>query len=205
MKTSFRLAALLAFIAAPASFATTLVALDFNMLTRASDAIVVGKVTKVEPRLSKDGSRITTHFTVEVSDALKGDKVQLVEIVQQGGIVGDMGQKVAGTVPLKAGEEIVGFLERRGPSRFMFTGMAQGVFRVERSTDGAATFAVQAAEGDVMLLDPVTRAPVSRGTEPMKLDDLKARVRVALAPPGVAEQPGLVRPPPAVEPRKAVK
>ena len=159
----------------------------------------------IRDSLSKDGSRISTHITLEVTDALKGDKVQTVEIMQQGGIVGDIGQKVAGTVGLKAGDEIVGFLERRGPTRYMFTGMAQGVFRVERSTDGAAAFAIQAAEGDVLLLDPVTRAPVSRGTEPMKLEELKAKVRVALAPPGMAEQPGPVRPPVGAEPRKAVK
>jgi len=201
MKTLFRLAVVLVLTALPA-FATTLLALDLAALTRSSDAIVVGKITKVEPRLSKDGSRITTHIMVDVTDVLKGDRATTVEIIQQGGIVGDIGQKVAGTVPLQAGEEIVGFLERRGP-RFMFTGMAQGVFRVERSTDGAAAFAVQAPEGDVLLLDPVTHAPVSKGTEAMKLDDLKAKVRALLAPPSVAGEPR--SPNPIVEPRKAVK
>ncbi len=201
MKTLFRFAALAALTALPA-FATTLLAVDFNTLARSSDAIVVGKVSKVEPRMSKDGHRISTYITVEVADALKGAKADTVEIVQQGGIVGDIGQKVAGTVPLQAGDEIVGFLERHGPARFMFTGMAQGVFRVERSSDGSAAFAVQAAEGEVLMLDPVTHAPVSRGTEPMKLDELKAKVRAALAPPGVAEEP---RNPTVLDPKKAVK
>ena len=191
MKTLTLGALLLAFPA----FATTVIALDLTGLSRASDAIVQGKVTRAEPKLSKDGSRITTHYTVEVSDTLKGAAATTtVELVQPGGIVGDMGQKVAGTAHLKVGDEVVAFLERRGPRAFMFTGMAQGCFRVERSTDGSAAFAVQDREGDLMILDPVTRAPVEKGTEPMKLDDLKAKVRAALAPPNVAEEPKAVSP-----------
>jgi hypothetical protein len=200
MKTLFTGGLLL--LALPA-WATTLVALDLTALSRSADSIVQGKVSRVEARMSKDGGRISTHVTVDVSDSLKGQGgAATVEIVQPGGIVGDIGQKVAGTAHLKEGDEIVAFLERRGPKNFLLVGMAQGCFRVERSSDGAAAFAVQDPEGDVLLLDPVTHAPVKKGTETMKLDELKAKVRAALAPPGVADQPAA---PTGADPRKVVK
>lgn len=199
MKTSLTGALLLALPV----WATTLIALDLTALSRSADSIVQGKVSRVEAKMSKDGRRITTHVTVDVSESLKGQSgVTTVEIVQPGGIVGDVGQRVSGTAHLQAGDEVVAFLERKGPSRFMLVGMAQGCFRVERSSDGSAAFAVQDPEGDALLLDPVTHAPVKKGTEPMKLDELKAKVRAALAPPGVAEEPTT---PTANEPRKAVK
>jgi hypothetical protein len=181
------------FLTAPA-FATTLVALDVPQMSRAAHTIVQGKVQRVEAKMSADGSRITTHVWVEVAESLKGQGASTVEIVQPGGEVGDVGQKVSGTVHLKVGDEVVGFLERRGPERFMFVGMAQGCYRVERSSDGKAAFAVQDAEGEVLMLDPVTRAPVQKSTAPVKLDDLKAQIRAAVATPPVALPPIPERP-----------
>ena len=190
MKT-LALGALLVAVAFPA-FATTVVALDVPAMSRAADSIVQGRVVRVEPKLSKDGRRITTHVTVEVLESLKAGGAAAtgtVEIVQPGGVVGDIGQKVHGTAHLQVGDEVVTFLERRGAKAYQLVGMAQGCFRVERSSDGAAAFAVQAPEDDLFLLDPVTRAPVAKDTSPMKLDELKGKIRAALAPPGVAEEP----------------
>lgn len=184
MKTWVTGALLLSFPA----FATTLIALDVPAMSRSADAIVQGRVQKVEARQSKDGARIMTYATVEVAESLKGQGVSTVEVVQPGGVVGDVGQRVSGTARLQVGDEVVVFLERRGPARFMLVGMAQGCFRVERSSDGKAAFAVQDSDGEVMMLDPVTRAPVAKAVGPVKLDDLKAQIRGALAAP-VAEQP----------------
>ena len=116
-----------------------------------------------------------------------------VEVVQPGGVVGDVGQQVSGTVKLSPGDEVVLFLEKRGPERFMPVGMAQGCYRVQRSSDGKSAFAVPDAAGEVMILDPLTRAPVQRGVAPVKLDDLKAQIRTALAAP-VANEPTPGRP-----------
>src|SRR5438128_10897392 len=96
MKTLLMAALLLTFPA----FATTLIALDVPQMSRASDAIVQGKVAKVEAKMSKDGARITTHVFIEVAESLKGQGATTVEVVQPGGEVGDVGQKVAGTARL---------------------------------------------------------------------------------------------------------
>ena len=83
-----------------------------------------------------------------------------------------------------------------------FPAAAPSLVARERSSDGTSAFAVQDPEGDVLLLDPVTHAPVKKGTEPMKLDVLKAKIRAALAPPGVADEPTT---PTGNDPRKVVK
>jgi len=196
MKTLFTAAL---FFALPA-LATTLIALDLPALSKSSSLIVQGKVSKTEAKLSKDGMRITTYIYVDVTETLKGEGRATVELTQPGGIVGDIGQRVSGTANLKAGDEIVAFLEPQGP-RFMLTGMAQGCYRVQRSSDGKSAFAVKDPDGDVMLLDPVTHAQVTKTYAPLKLDDFKAQIRAALAPP-VANEP-LPADPRA--PQKAVK
>ncbi|MBK7858507.1 MAG: hypothetical protein IPJ65_07765 [Archangiaceae bacterium] len=196
MKTLFAGALLLA---APA-LATTLLALDVPAMSRSADAIVQGTVTRVEAKLSKDKSRISTHVFVQVSESLKGQGTSEVELVQPGGVVGDLGQRVSGTAHLKEGDEVVAFLERRGPRAFMLVGMAQGCFRIERSSDGKAAFALQDPDGEVAVLDPVTHAVVQKNTTPQKLDELKAQIRAALAQP-LADEPPPGRP--AVD--KAVK
>lgn len=179
------------FCALPA-FATTVVALDVPGLARAADSIVQGKVLKIDVRASKDGRRITTHIQVAVSEALKGQPTT-VEIEQPGGELGDVGQRVSGTAKFAVGDEVVVFLEQHGP-RFLLVGMAQGKFKIERSSDGSAAFAVQDPEGEGMRkLDRVTGQVVEAGPAVLKLDDLKALVRTALAPP-VAEQPAPKQP-----------
>src|SRR5438128_6869580 len=122
MKTLLMAALLLTFPA----LATTVIALDVPQMSRFADAIVQGKVQKVEAKMSKDGARISTHVYIDVSESLKGQGAQTVEVVQPGGEVGDVGQKVAGTAHLSTGDEVVLFLEKRGGQSFMPVGMAQG-------------------------------------------------------------------------------
>src|SRR5688500_13085364 len=89
------------------AFAAELVAHGVPRLSRDAAARVHGKVARVEMKMSKDQSRITTHAFVEVAESLKGQGATTVEVVQPGGVVGDVGQKVSGTVPLAVGDEVV--------------------------------------------------------------------------------------------------
>lgn len=159
---------------AAVAHATTLVALDLAALTKGSSSIVRGTVRSVASRWTRDGGRIVTDTVVDVSETWKGAAQPSVTVMQQGGEVGDVGQLVHGTVKFKAGDEVVLFLEPRGSS-FLPTGMMQGIFRVERSSDGKAIFARQES-GDALFLDPTTHQPVSPTTEIVPLDTLRARV-----------------------------
>lgn len=157
--------------------ATTLLALDLEHLTKGSASIVRGTVKSVSSRWTRDGGRIMTDAVIEVSETWKGAPVREVTVMQPGGEVGDVGQLVHGTVKFRPGEEVVVFLEGRGsPTHFLLTGMIQGRFKVERSTDGKAVFARQELEGDALFLDAANRQPVSPGALAVPIDTLRAQV-----------------------------
>jgi hypothetical protein len=176
------LAALLG--ALPAS-ATTQLAVDLSGLTQGSDAVVHGVVRRVESRWSGDKMRIVTDVEIEVTESIKGQAGSTVLVVQPGGRVGDVGQVVHGLAAFAPGEEVVVFLEKRGPRAFRVASMAQGKYQVKRDAAGKSVMAVPESS-EALLLDPVTRKPTASALKPMTLVELKAAVRAALpsAPKG---------------------
>jgi hypothetical protein len=155
--------------------ATTLLALDLTSLTKGSSTIMRGTVRSVSSRWTKDGGRIMTDAVLDVSETWKGAAVKEVTVMQPGGEVGDVGQLVHGTVKFKAGDEVVVFLEGRG-DRFLLTGMSQGRFKVERSSDGKSIFVRQELDGEALFVDPSTHQPTQPNSIAMTLDQLRARV-----------------------------
>ena len=85
---------------------------------------------------------------------------------------------VHGTAKFAVGEDVVVFLEARG-DRYLLTGMIQGKFKVETSSDGKAVFARQATEGDALLIDPATRQAVHPAAVVLPIDTLRAQVLAA--------------------------
>jgi hypothetical protein len=170
------------FLALSAAFGTTLIAVDIPELSRTSDVVVRGTVKSISSRWTADHARIVTDVELEVAEALKGAPEKSLTITQPGGVVGDVGQKVSGLASFQTGEEVLVFLERRGQNRFLVSGMSQGKFRIERSSDGRAVFAVPDGANDALLLDPATRESVSPRVRTLKLDELKEQVRRALKP-----------------------
>ncbi len=180
-------AAALAFFVAPGQArATSMLYQDLSALTQSSDAVVHGTVKKTESRWSGDHQRIVTEVSIDVSEFIKGRGAKTVVVLQPGGEVGGIGQKISGLASFAEGEEVVLFLERQGAQKYRVAGMAQGKYRVERSSDKTAAFAVPESTGDAMVIDPQTREPVQVDRQPMDLAALKAKVRVAAkASPGV--------------------
>lgn len=180
--------ALFASFLASAAFGTTLLAVDLPALSHSADLIVVGTVRASAPRLTLDGRRVITDTEIQVAEVLKGKAdSNTVVVMQAGGVVGDIGQKVEGTAHFTVGEEVVLFLDRRGTERFAVTAMSQGKFRVERSTDGASAYAVPEGGGASMLLDPATQKEVDSPLKAMPLSELKVKIALALAGPAPAD------------------
>lgn len=190
-----RFAGLVVCVLAGAGWATTMVQQDVAALTRASAVVVRAKVLASQARWTADGARIVTDTEVEVLEAWKGEAPPRLVVMQPGGIVGEVGQKVSGTARLAIGEEVVLFLEPRGGS-FTVSSMAQGAFHVERSSDGKTAFARQDLD-EALLLDPVTRQPLAGPAQVLTLAQLEARVRAALEPAGAVTP---VRPPSSTKP-----
>lgn len=167
-----------ALVLAGLAHATTLLFLDVPALTKGSSLVVRATVRSVASRWTKDGGRIMTDAVLDVAETWKGAPVKEVTVMQPGGVVGDVGQAVHGTVKFHAGDEVVLFLEPRGPN-YLLTGMVQGRFKIERSSDGVGIFARQELENEALYLDPVTRQPVVAAGVLLPLDTLRAQVLAA--------------------------
>lgn len=177
-----------------------MLALDVPGLTRSSDAVVRAKVTKVSSRWVKGGGRIVTDIEFSVLEAWKGASAASVKVTQPGGEVGDIGQRVDGVASFVPGEEVVVFLEARGP-RFTMAGMAQGRFKVERSSDGRSTLVRQDQCGELHLVDGATRQETSQAPIALTLEGLKQAVTAAAA--GAPRPSPTTAPGPSGEPRVA--
>jgi hypothetical protein len=168
-----------------AAGATTLVAQDVAKLTANSDLVVRATVARASSRWAADRLRIVTLVELQVAETYQGAPASTVQVLQPGGVVGDVGQSICGTASFSEGEEVVVFLEANPGGKFLVTGMAQGKFRVERSTDGRAVFAVPELEVDARLVDPATgqsSPAASQARVPLKLDELVKQIRVAAKP-----------------------
>jgi hypothetical protein len=152
---------------------------DVPALTKSSTVVARAKVISSQPRWTSDGARIVTDTTLELLEPWKGAPGKRLTVMQPGGVVGEVGQKVAGAARFQVGEEVVVFLEPRG-ERFSVAGMTQGVFHVQRSSDGKSAFARQDLE-EALVLDAVTRQPLSGAQTVLTLEQLKAQVAQVVA------------------------
>lgn len=156
------------------AFATTVLRMEVADLQREADVVVRGRVSDMKSRWSNN--RIITEVTVSVTETYKGTPGKSVTIVQPGGVVGDMGQTVHGMPQFKKDADVVLFLEQRSERVFSVVGLSQGMFDVEKSSDGKALFVVP-AEVDARVLDPATQQPVAPRTQSLTLDALKTKLK----------------------------
>ena len=161
------------------ALATSMLHQDIASLTQSSDAVVRGKVKATQSRWSADHKRIITEVTIEVAEFFKGAGSSTLVVRQPGGEIDGIGQKVSGLASFAEGEEVVLFLERVETGKYRVNGMAQGKYRVERSSDKRAVFVVPESTEEAQVIDPQTHAPVESDRQPMELASLKAKVRAA--------------------------
>ena len=159
--------------AAPA-LASTVIQMDVPALTAHATDVVRGRIVSAVPGWTGDHRRIVTRVEVDVLEAWKGNATGRVTVVQPGGEVDGIGQRVSGVAELGPGEEVVLFLERTG-SLHRVVGLAQGVYRV--STTAGARQAVPASVDGLDLVAPPGPAPADRRTVP--LPQLREAVQAA--------------------------
>jgi hypothetical protein len=135
--------------------ASTVVRMDVSALTRAASDVVRVRVSSTRSAWMDEHRRLVTLVEVEVLERWKGSAQGTLRVVQPGGELDGVGQRVAGVASLAVGEEVVLFLERQPPWH-QVVGLAQGVYRVERA-QGAAR-AVPADTGGLTLVAPPGRA-----------------------------------------------
>ena len=119
-----------------AAAASTAVAMDVPQLTRRADVILRGTVSGQSSSWAPGGRRIVTETRVRVASVLKGAPAREVRVLQPGGAVGGVGQRVSGAARFADGEEVLLFLEHQRGDHYQVVGMAMGKFQVRKTAEG---------------------------------------------------------------------
>jgi hypothetical protein len=169
--------ALVIFLCAASAGATTLLRWDTLELARRSQMVVQGRVLHIKSRWSSDGMRILTDVDIQVDSVWKGTAGSRVRVVQPGGVIEGLAQRVDGVAAFAPDEEVVVFLEPHSKDLYGLTGMALGKYRVDR-TRGVR--AIPEALQNVELVDPKTHQKMSVANGPLPLDQLRAQVEATV-------------------------
>jgi hypothetical protein len=120
--------------------ATTVRGLALSELVRASERVIVATALDSRSRFenSRSGRRIVTDVRLRVEEPWLGREPVPGElfVTIYGGKVGNQAELVFGQPEFVSGERSVLFLMERGAGRAVVTGMAQGQYRLLRSSAG---------------------------------------------------------------------
>src|SRR5580658_9740941 len=86
--------------------ATIVQGLSFEDLTDHSEMVVSGQIVRSWAEWDADHHFIWTRYELSVSSVQKGKAISSVVLSEPGGVVGGMGQAIAGTVQYAAGEKV---------------------------------------------------------------------------------------------------
>lgn len=164
---------LAALLVAPLASATTIAKLSFNQLTDRSDLVISGTVIRSWAAWDAQHKYIWTHYEVSVLSQIKGTAGRTVEIEELGGVVGDSGMTVPGTVIYQSGEKVLVFLSRQPNGYLRTTGWGQGKYRIDAGNRLHGDSSLSKVE---MVTGPQTAASDSHTLDGMSLNEAAARV-----------------------------
>ena len=165
-----RLLALLLLAASAPAAASTVVAISVEEAARSAEAVVRGRVTSSEARVTRDGRRVVTEVEIAVDAAWKGATDPTIRVVVPGGSTPTLAMRVDAAPTFEPGEEVVVFLARQGAT-WRVAGYALGKYRVEGAD------AQPRLEGATVL--PRALAAGERAVGAMPVAELERRVRAA--------------------------
>jgi hypothetical protein len=157
-----------------AASATTIAKLSFNQLTDNADLVVSGTVTRSWAAWDAAHKYIWTHYDVSVLSQIKGSAGQTVEIEELGGVVGDSGMTIPGTVVYQTGEKVLVFLSRWPNGYLRTTGWGQGKYRIDVGNRLHGDSSLSKVE--IVAGSEAATASVSRTLEGMSLNEAAVRV-----------------------------
>lgn len=153
--------------------------LDLDQLTDNSVLVVRGKLESKDSRWDAGRAGIWTHHTVKVAETMKGTQADSREFVTRGGVVGEVGQHVAGAGTFTVGAEYVFFLWQDDSDRYQLVGMVQGAFAVTEENGESRVsnnFSGLTLVKDANLAPQQDRTPLN-----LTLADLKTKVSARAA------------------------
>jgi len=171
VKRHFLLALVLTFCMMPLQGAT-LERLSWNDMVAKSTSIVRGTVTGSWAGFS--GPMIYTHYTIRISEHLKGAGRDSIEVVVPGGSANNLRMSYAGAPTLNNGEEFVFFLWTSKAGLTQVLGLTQGLFAVAR--DGSKDPTATRRASRELMLDAESGRPVKDQTLVMPMSELRTKV-----------------------------
>jgi hypothetical protein len=147
------LAALASVVVASDSHAATMIYADVPALTEASDVVVEGVVVDSDVYLDASSGHITTRWTVQVVDALKGDVAGTVSFTQWAGELDGIAEVIPGDARFRLGERAVVFLRVGEEGGLYLTALGQSKFEI---LDPTAPSASGVEPGPVLRMYPLT-------------------------------------------------
>ena len=170
---------LLALLLTASLSASVAIPAEIRTLVADAQAIVHGRVVRLQGRASGDGLGIETLVTIEAESYLKGDLGKEVTLVVVGGEFGRYRSVVSGAPRFTEGQEVVLFLGGKGPALPHVLRLSQGAFRVsvDRRT-GARTILRQPLAGKAATWQKVQRG--SGAPEGLSLQAFGDMVRTAM-------------------------
>lgn len=173
------LASLALFAGINSASASMFVAMTAEQLIGEADAVVQGRVIRLESKWDESGRIIVTEATVEVTDTIVGAAPREIVVRTPGGKVADFRVEAIGFPQLYMGEEVILFVKADQALTFSrIVGHQQGHFEVVTRKDGV-TLAVPRMEDDAAFLLPSGKPmPQPRSSE---LGEFKGRLRAEAA------------------------
>jgi hypothetical protein len=163
--------------------ATLVEALDLETLVAEAEQVVLARVIGEHSHYDARG-RIVTDVSLQVEESIKGEQAPGAALTVQrlGGVVGDIGERVAGEPSFVVGETVVlfGARTRRGGA-LRPLGMSQGALRVFEQ--GGERWARSANNGVSTVKRAKGRLEHASGAvpEPRKLNELLSELRGLVA------------------------
>lgn len=159
--------------------ASMFVAMTADQLIDEADAVVQGRVIRLESKWDEDGRIIVTDATVEVTEIVVGEAAPEIVVRTPGGKVADFRVEAIGFPQMYMGEEVILFVKAdRATGGIRIVGHQQGHFEVVTRKDGV-TLAVPRIEDDAAFLLPSGNPmPQPRSSE---LGAFKGRLRAEAA------------------------
>jgi hypothetical protein len=165
-----RFAALLALALATPAVSAVVMLQTVEEMTASSPLVVRGRVGQQQTSWDADHRRIDTYTEIQISEVLKGTVKRALVIRQPGGVVGTIGQSVAGAAKFEPGEQVILFLQPApdDPALYLPVGLAAGKVILSSAAPGGPR-AIRRLSG-LAFYDPKSRG--AGPVRPLDIQDL---------------------------------
>lgn len=167
----------MALVAAVPAAGSTFLAMGRTDLVRQADAVVEGRVLKVDSFWEPTGTVIVSEAMIQVEETVFGKTPTLVRVKTFGGEVDGYTVEAHGFPVFAADERVLLFLEPAGEDLMRVTGYQQGHYRLVAGENGDQAVPTVDA-GTNMLFADGSAAPAPRS---QPLAELKSQIRADAA------------------------